>query len=155
MNKMLIFPLALMFLISVLIFMQTAVAPLGSSPDQSGSGDKIYINGSVTEDVNVTIPKAGTNTINIWGAEGLMAYMLIAIGIGIVAGIHVLGSGITTKSQEMIFIAVFFIGLWIALTIISATLMYDNLFTSIIWIGITLVYFVGLGTELTGGGGDD
>jgi hypothetical protein len=153
MNKLLVFPLALMFLISVIIFMETSIEPLGTSPDMS-SGDKIYINGSQTENANVTIPKAGTFSFNIWD-NGLMAIMLIAIGVGIVAGIGILGSGLSDTAQGMIFASIFFIGLWVGLTVISSTIMLENMFTQVIWVGITLVYFVGLGTHISGGGSGD
>lgn len=155
MNKLMIFPLAMMFLISVVIFMANAVAPTGNSPDSS-SGDTIYINDTDTEKAGrIDIPTANSQTIDMWGTTGLMAVMLIAIGIGIVAGVHIIGSGFSDTSQRMIFSAFFFIGLWIALTVVSSTLMLDNIFTQMIWIGITLMYFVGLGTFLTGGDSGD
>lgn len=155
MNKLVIFPLALMFLICVIIFMKASIEPLGTNPDQSGSGDKIYINGTNSASGNVSIPHAGSYSFNIWGASGLMGIMLIAIGVGIVAGISVLGTGLSDTAQGMIFTSIFFIGLWVALTVISSTIMLDNMFTQVIWIGITLVYFVGLGMHISGGGGND
>jgi hypothetical protein len=118
MNKMLIFPLGIMFLLTLMVSLTTSIHPIGSSDDYTNQSG-INITGSDKEQGSVQIPRAGSQTFDIWGPTGIMVIMIIAISIGIIGGIHILGSGLSSESQMMIFNAIFFLGLWACLTIVS------------------------------------
>ena len=146
MNKALTFPLVVMFLVSLVLFASTSIEPEGSTEDYSNSS------GVNIDDANrtVLIPQAETQTINIWLVGGAIAIVIAAVAIGIVSGIQFLGSGITETSQRYVVIGFIYLGLWACLTVITSTLMFDTLLTTIIWFGMTIIFMLGLSSELTG-----
>jgi hypothetical protein len=149
MNKMLIFPLGIMFLLTLMVSLTTSIHPIGSSDDYTNQSG-INITGSDKEQGSVQIPRAGSQTFDIWGPTGIMVIMIIAISIGIIGGIHILGSGLSSESQMMIFNAIFFLGLWACLTIVSGTVFFANFITIMLWFAITMMFVVGLATHLNG-----
>ena len=146
MNKMLTFPLVIMFLVSIVLFAATSIEPEGSTEDYSNSSG-VTIDGT---NRTVIIPQAETQTINIWLVGGAIAIVIAAVAIGIVSGIQFLGSGITETSQRYVVVSFMYLGLWACLTVVTSTLLFETTLTTIVWFGITMVFMLGLGAELTG-----
>jgi hypothetical protein len=147
MNKLLVFPLALMYLISIFVFINISVNPSGSSTDfRDISGISID-----NQNRNVSVDDAEPKTFNIWNASGIMFILLTAIALGVVAGIGFLGSGLSDTAQGMIFSSILFLGIWTCLTIVTSTLFFDNMITDVMYMGITMMFILGLGIHLSGG----
>ena len=147
MNKPLIFPLVIMFLISIVLFAATSVAPEADTGDYSDSSG-INIDG---DNRTVLIPAAESQTVNIWTIGAAIVIIIAAIAIGIVSGIQFLGSGITETSQRYVVVGFIYLGLWACLTVITSTMLFDTLLTTIIWFGLTMIFALGLASELTEG----
>ena len=146
MNKLLTLPLTLMLMISIYIGMMTSVEPEGSTGDYSdSSGITLTQESGTNTTAHVNIPEASSQTFDIWNAEtGILIIVGIALAVGIVAGIKVLGSGLDDLSHRMIFNAMFFLSLWTCLTIVSRDLMFENWVTGFLWMGLTLMFSLGL-----------
>jgi hypothetical protein len=136
-----------MFIISLFLFANVAIAPEGETGDYSDASG-IVIDG---DNASITMPIAESQDFNIWLIGGALTIIGIAIAVGIVSGISVLGSGASVYSQKLLVISVLYIGLWASLTVITATLMFDELLTKITWIGLTMVFMLGLATLITEG----
>lgn len=151
MNKLLILPLAFMYLVSIFVFLVTAIQPSGSSIDLSDSG-QIEINetGS-TKTGDIQIPSGGSQSFNLWQIGGIMAVLLLAISLGIVASIGVLGSGLGSLGENIIFNSILFLGIWACLTVVSSELMFDNMIMTIVYMVMTMMFVTGLGMQMSGG----
>lgn len=146
MNKLLIFPLAFMLLLTIFSMVYAgAVYSPDSTPDYS-TIDGIEINGSPT---SVEIPEAGSYTFDIWDTTGFLLILTAAIAIGILAGINFLGSGLSETSQKMLFDSVLFGGVWGCLSIVSSDFMFSIAYTALLWLCLTLIYIIGVGMHMT------
>jgi len=147
MNKAMTLPLVIMFILTIFSTIYTDTYYSSSTPDYSETGDILLDNASGTVD----IPTAGPQSFNIWGLSGAMVILTIAITVGILAGIHVIGTGISETSQKIIVMGILYLGLWAYLSIVSATFFFVNTITIVFWVSLTTIYIVGFGSELTGG----
>lgn len=152
MNKLMIFPLAFMLILTIFSVVDTGETYSDYSEDFSGSGDTIYINGSSASSGTVDIPSAGSQEIDLWIIAGAVAILFIAIGIGTVAGINVLGTGLSEFSQSLIFQSILFVGLWTALTIIVNEYVFVTVYTQMIWLMLTIAFVIGIGQQMTNAG---
>jgi hypothetical protein len=117
------------------------------TPDYS-SDENITIGG---ETGNVDIPNAGSHSFNIWSLSGAIVILTVALTVGILAGIHVIGSGLSDVSQKMIISGILFMGLWACLTVISSTIFFATTTSQLTWFGLTFVYVLGMGFHMTDG----
>jgi hypothetical protein len=146
MNKLLLFPLAMLFILSLFVFLESAVQPSGTSDDYTNTSGI-----TIDEDERyVEIPSAEPQTFNIWGTSGPVVIVIAAIAVGIISGISFLGSGLSPLSQSMIFNSIVFFGIWTCLTVVSASLMFENIVMIIIWLCLTMMFMLGLSIHLTG-----
>lgn len=151
MNKLFVLPLAFMFLVSIFVFLSTAVEPTGTNPDFTDSGE-IRINETGTDSTGkINIPSGGSQTFNLWAVGGMMILLIAAIALGTVASIGIFGSGLGSLGQNLIFQSTLFLGMWSCLTIISAELMFDNVIMTLIYMVMTLMFIVGFGMNVSGG----
>lgn len=154
-NKLLVFPLAFMFIIT--IFSLVYVGGTYSSDTNNYSeqtGIEVPKEGSGSTNATVKIPQAKQQTFDISTAQGIMLILTVAVAVGIIAGIKILGSGLSDISQSMIFTGLLFGGLWACLSIVSATFLFDTIITLMLWSIITIMYIIGMGIHLSGSGSD-
>lgn len=151
MNRNLMFPLTLMFIISIFVSVSASIEPTANSQDfQSTSGITLTQEDGKEVSANVDITGAESTTVDIWNAEtGVLIIVTIALAVGVVAGIKVLGSGLDDLSHKMIFLTIFYMSLWGCLTIVSRTLMFENWVTSFLWLGTTMMFAIGLISEIS------
>lgn len=98
----------------------------------------------VGEDVLFTID---TSTLVIAGISLIVAIIIVA-GI---TGITVLGTGLNAQSAKIIIILTGYIGIWSVLTALSFTLIIEiEIFGSIIYVGLTIAYVVGVIQKISG-----
>ena len=146
MNKLLVFPIGIMFFISMFLLASASVAPETSSEDYSDVSG-ISIDGN---NRTVLIPAAETQTLNIWLITGALIVVVAGIAVGIVAGITVLGSGVSVLSQKIIVVSFIYLGIWGCLTVITATIMLSDSILTLIWFALSFIFSLGLSSELTG-----
>lgn len=144
--------LMLMVLIFLSMFSLIFGNSLLSGSTIVGVDNTAIINGTVTtyviapENVLFTID---TTTLIIAGIA-----LLVTIGITAgLTGIQVLGSGLNAQSVRIIILLFAYGGIWATLSILSFNLINSiELFGSILYITMTIVYVIGVVQNLSGGG---
>lgn len=140
MNKLLIFPLGIMFMLTVYAVAYTGDTATGNSENFSDASH-IGVNGTA-DFGEVNIQK---ETFNIWGATGAMVILIASIGVGIVAGIKLLGSGLSDTAQTLIYQSILFLGLWACLSVMTSQIMFAESIITFVWVGLTIMFIIGLG----------
>lgn len=103
----------------------------------AGDSYSSVINGTSSD---YTISSEG---FNIDAYTGAIGWFVVIIGIGVGAGIAVLGSGLSETSVNLLYKAIFYGALWGILSVFPITLMFDiYLFGPIIYITLTIVYVI-------------
>lgn len=116
-----------------------------------GTDTNLLINGTST-----TIQSANMGlTFSIDNVQGFLSGLVIIGTIVSVIGIRVLGSGLSDFAVGVLSAVVFHTGMWSLLTILAGGLI-DSITTYgvPIWIAMTVLFVVGIGLDLFGGGGD-
>lgn len=151
MQKLLTLPLAVMLLLSLVSFVSGGNLSNGSI-DLAGGGS-IDVNGTSG---SVNLPNQQAQSFNIWTTEGAIVILIAVLAVGIVAGVTVFGSGISTTAQKMIILGTGLFGLWACLSITSQNIFSNGgVFGSIIWIALTIMYVLGFIMQATGGDASD
>lgn len=89
-----------------------------------------------------------TSNLIIAGIALITTIILVAS----LTGITFLGSGLSTASVRVIVLATSYIGLWASMSILAFNLIKSiEVFGSLIYIGITIMYSIGVIQKLTGG----
>ena len=154
MNKLMIMPLAFMFLLTIFAMMYTGNTYTDTTEDYSKTGE-LTINATEDDAGEIEIPGAGEQELNVWDNEDMIGAMIIigiAIAVGIVAGVTVLGSGLKEFSQTLIFNSILFMGLWAVLTVIASAYMFATSIATVFWFSLTTIYMIGLGIHMSGTG---
>lgn len=120
------------------------------STDNIGIDNTSLVNGSIT----TYLVEQQTVLFEINTTVFIVAGISLLITIGVVAGItgiQVLGSGISTASAKIIIMIAGYTGIWFSISAIAINLISSIMvFGSIIYIGITLMYVVGVLQKITG-----
>lgn len=83
-----------------------------------------------------------------------IALLATIIIISTIAGIQVLGSGLSPSSVRILILLIAFVGLWSVLSILAFNLIFSiEIFGSIIYITLTIGYVIGVIQKISGGGG--
>ena len=151
MNKMLHIPLVSLFVVSIFLFVSASIEPEGETGDYSDASG-IVIDG---ENAAITMPIAEPQEFNIWLIAGAVVIISIAVGAGIVSGIHVLGSGASEYSQKLLVISIIYLGVWAMLTVVTAEVMFDDTITTVTWLALTIMFALGMAQLITEGDEDD
>ena len=145
MNKALVFPLIIMFIVSLVLFASASIAPQTTTGEYSESSG-IVVDGSYEE---IQIVDESSVTLDVWSVAGFMVLVVAAIAIGITAGVGVLGSGLSDSAQRIIIISIIYMGLWACLTVITATMLWETTIGTVTWLGLTIIFLLGVSSELT------
>ena len=88
-----------------------------------------------------------TSNLIVAGISLIVAIIIVAT----ITGITVLGSGLNPQSAKIIIILTGYIGIWSTLTALSFNLIIEiEVFGSIIYIGLTIAYIVGVIQKISG-----
>lgn len=120
------------------------------SYNQTLSG--ISSNGSqTTNGSTTTITQDYSNPVfDINMLTGLTALIIGLVALGVVAGIHVLGSGLSEYSVKIIHAASVYYGLWGVFSALSITVFTSiPLFGVFLWFILTVVYTLGFFHQVT------
>jgi hypothetical protein len=98
----------------------------------------------------------GNVVFNIDMVTGLIILIISLVVVGVLAGIRVLGSGLSSYSVQLIHKATVYYGLWSIFSVFSFTafLIIPN-FGIFAWFILTLIYSLGFFKTLDSGGEDD
>lgn len=89
---------------------------------------------------------------NIDPLTGAIAIIAVIGVIAIVAGLQILGSGLSDTSIRMGVLATVYTGIWVVLSVLALSLIFSiEVFGAIIYITLTLVYVVGVIQKMAGG----
>lgn len=149
MNRLLAFPMAMLFLLTIIIFLATSLEPESTTGDFSTS-DTFIVEGTENQTVGVNIPSAESATFNPWGFGGFMVILTAIIAIGIVAGIKVLGSGLGELAHKILFISLAYLALWGCLSIATGELFFTTTISMVLWFVLTIMYMIGFISTITG-----
>jgi len=111
-----------------------------------------YTTDGVTNTSTIDIPGAGEQNFDIWGSTGAMAVLILALTLGIVAGIGFLGSGLGPHAQKLIFMGTAYLGLWAVFVVMGGTKILDgtgNLGIAF-FILLTTIFVIGFVTDASG-----
>jgi len=121
-----------------------------SSTENVGIDNTSLVNGSITTyfvETETVLFEIDTSVFIVAGII-LLTTLLIIAGI---SGIQVVGSGLNSSSVRIIIMTTTYIGIWFSLTAITINLISSiQVFGSMIYIGITLMYVVGVIQKLSG-----
>jgi hypothetical protein len=122
--------------------------PSYENPEYSNqSGTNVTgANGPVSGEVQV--PESSKQTFNIWTTEGTIIIITVCIGVGILAGITVLGSGLKEFSIKLIFYGILYMGIWACLSFAASTYLFNIDLMLYFWVALTLIYVMGVGIQL-------
>lgn len=148
MNKLVMLPLGIMLLLTIYASVYTGEEYVTDSVDL-GTVDEMQINGTPTGQIELP---GDSEEFNMWGLEGAFIILIIAIALGIAAGIRVLGSGLSDEAGHIIFASTVYLGLWGVLTIVVTDFMFGTLLISMLWLILTIIYVIGVTMDINGTG---
>lgn len=150
-NKLLVVPMAIMISITFLTFLTNGSQMTGTF-GVGDPGEINYTTDGVTNTTGVDIPGAGPQTFDIWGSTGALAVLILALTLGIVAGIGFLGSGLGPHAQKLIFMGTAYLGLWAVFVVMGGTKILDGTgdLGIAFFILLTTIFVIGFVTDASG-----
>jgi len=148
-NKLIMIPLT--FIIILAIFSFTAGFEVSEMVYTEGE-DGTYTANISGVNQTVVLPEKQVK-FDAWLATGIMALLAGALVIGGAAGIRALGSGLSDTTQQMIFQAAIYLGLWASFSIMASIYLMDsdlNNMGLMLWIFLTVLYVIGFSQEIAG-----
>jgi hypothetical protein len=153
MNSLIIYPLLLLLLMAGINQLYVL-----SSSDLSYSNTLSGIaqegNQTLNSEESQLKQEAADAAFNVNMTAGFIALIIGLVAVGVVAGIRVLGSGLSEYSVQLIHKATTYYGLWGVFSALGFTgfntIPYFGLF---LWFGMTLIYSLGFfqSLQVTGG----
>lgn len=135
MNKLMIFPMSFMFLLTAFAVVSTGI---------HYTANYTYKTGSTSEQT--------TENFDIWAiGVGAGVILTAALAVAVIMGFNFFGTGFNETSQVMTFNAILYGGLWAGLSIAAARFLFSDIIISLFWIILTFLYVLGLGMQITSG----
>ena len=153
MNGLIVYPLFILLLIAGVNQLYVL-----SSSDLSYSNTLAGIAQEGTQSINDTSSElrqeAADAVFNVNMTAGFIALIIGLVAVGVVAGIRVLGSGLSEYSVQLIHKAAVYYGIFGVLSALSFTALFNiPYFGGFFWFGLTLAYSLGFfqSLQVTGG----
>lgn len=122
---------------------------IGVSSTYEVNTDAIVNGSTSTFDIN-----QASLTFSIDPLQGALVWIVIIVALGVAIGIKVLGSGLSDQSVHLLFMGTFFISIWTILSVLASGLIFEiEVFGSLIYITLTILYAIGCIMFVSGGGG--
>jgi len=149
-NKLLLFPLGFMLILSLFNATLADYFPSSQTNDYSNQSGTIVTGSGSGSDVagKVKLPYGTSQSFNIWSTQGAIIIITICLAVGILAGITVLGSGLKEFSIKLIFYGIFYLGIWAVLSFSASTFLFNINMMLYFWVALTLMYVMGVGIQL-------
>lgn len=151
MNKFMLFPLVVVLIMAIIASLGAETSTYSETIDLDP-----YAGGSITDnegEKNIDVEGIVDTDIDIDGMSAGIALLIAALAVGVIAGIKVLGSGLSDLSQRMIFLTVIYYGIWTIFSVFAWDVIEDMLALGImLWLVMTISYTIGFAQEVTSGG---
>lgn len=146
MNRLVLLPLTTIILLALVSMTYT-----DSGQTIGGQYHSENTTNTTLEGENVTAPNVGMPAFNLTGVDMAMIILVSALAVGGIAGIRILGTGVSDLSQKLIIISIIFLGLYA----IFSVLAYDLINTMgtygwAIWLVLTIIFVLGVAQNITG-----
>ena len=151
MNNLMLIPLAIMFILTIICMTYTGNEFEGVSSDYTETGVINFTEDETTKEGSAEFDTGEPVEYNIFDTTGTLIILIAAVAIGIVAGVTILGSGVTEMSQGLVFNSMLFLTLWTCLTVVASAFVFENIYTTMVWVGLTTAYALGLGSHMSDG----
>lgn len=147
MNKLILVPLTAIIMLALL-----SMTYSNTGGTFSGQYSSQAVNATL-EGSNVTAPNVGMPAFNLSGIDMALIILVSALAIGGIAGIRILGTGVSDLSQKLIIISIIYLGLWAVFSILANNLILTmGIFGGVIWLILTIIYLLGVSSNITGSG---
>lgn len=143
---------ASLIVIIIIVFLNLILGSdfLGAIASLSVDNEAIIDGVPTTFVVEATDVLFSIDTSTIVGAITIISITLI--GVALITGISVLSSGLNPQSAKIVILATVYTGLWLLLSVLAYSLIISiEIFGTVIYIGITLAYVVGVIQSVSGG----
>ena len=152
MNYLLVFPLGILLTLTVFSVAFSGQTLLGTMDEEVNFSDLdgITING--TDSGSVELPQVPNQKFDVWSLKGALVILAIALVLGAIAAINVIGSGLNDEGTQIIFNAIIYLGLWACLTVMALDLLMTPEIVFLFWIVLTFMYVIGVAMEINGTG---
>ena len=150
MNSLIVYPLLILFIVSgfsqLYYYSNTDLAYSGSISDIASGGNQ-----TLTGEEQEITQEMEDAIFDINMVSGMVSLIIGLVAVGVLAGVQVLGSGLSEYSVKLIHKSVTYYGLWGVFSALSFTLFSGiPTFGLFIWLGLTLVYSLGFFQTLDG-----
>ena len=150
MNSLIVYPLLILFIVSgfsqLYYYSNTNLGYSGSLSDIASGGNQ-----TLTGEEQEISQEISDAVFDINMTTGIVALIIGLVAIGVIAGIRVLGSGLSEYSVKLIHKSATYYGLWGVFSALSFGLFSGiPTFGLFIWLGLTLVYSLGFFSTLDG-----
>jgi len=151
-NYLLVFPLGILLTLTVFSVAFSGQTLLGTMDEEVNFSDLdgITING--TDSGSVELPQVPNQKFDVWSLKGALVILAIALVLGAIAAINVIGSGLNDEGTQIIFNAIIYLGLWACLTVMALDLLMTPEIVFLFWIVLTFMYVIGVAMEINGTG---
>lgn len=150
MNKLLVLPITIMFLMCVVAMVQGQDPNLGTTdinfPDQS-----VGIDGT-TKTIDYAPP--ANQYFGLWGQNDLIVLLGVAVAVVGIASVTIMGSGVSGLFQSVLFITTLYGSLWALVSVTAWDMLSDAHLMGVgllAYSGLTLSYIMGIVHEAQGG----
>lgn len=153
MNGLIVYPLFILLLIAG-VNQLYVLSSSDLSYSNTLSGIAQQGNQTLNSDESQLKQEAADAAFSINMTAGFIALIIGLVAVGVVAGIRVLGSGLSEYSVQLIHKATVYYGLWGVFSALGFTgLTSLPLFGGLFWFGMTLAYSLGFfqSLQVTGG----
>lgn len=145
MNKLLVFPLILVAMMSFMYMAFASTAIDGISLDNSS------FNKNSSDFGNAVIQFVGGSTaVSVTTIVAIIAIFITASVVAALLGLGILGSGFSPYSQRVVFNVIIFGGLWFVFSAILQQPIFGNAVFGIFFLLLTVIYVIGLGLHVGG-----
>ena len=147
MNKFILFPLAIVVMVTLMVMANTGFEPPSTTTDDFGGGDSDFQ--TTPEDtITVSFPLIGSFEMSIFALLGFNAIVLGAVAL---LGIRGLGSGLSDTTQTIVMTALIYGTLFTGFAGVTYGILDDwGIMGTLIFVTLTLVYMIGIVTEVQG-----
>lgn len=150
MNSLIVYPLLILFIVSgfsqLYYYSNTDLAYNGTLSDIASGGNQ-----TLTGEEQEISQEIGDIVFNINMITGIVALIIGLVALGVIAGIRILGSGLSEYSVKLIHKSATYYGLWGIFSALSFTAFSGiPTFGLFLWLGLTLIYSLGFFQTLDG-----
>lgn len=154
-NNLILYPLLILLIVAgfnqLLVYTNVNLASSSSINVNPTTGNQ-----TINEETSQYTGDSTQAVFNIDMVTGLIALIIALVVVGVVAGIRVLGSGLSEHSVKLIYNSTVYYGLWFLFSALAFT-AFNSIPTYgiFLWLGMTLIYSLGFFQTINGSGGSD